>query len=74
MKVRVIPTLPETFYGFYGKRRRPGEEFELKDVVVDGKVTVLAEKQFSAKWMQIVDDSKSPASYGDSEPMESYGD
>ena len=65
MKVRVIPTLPETFYGFYIKRRRPGEEFELKDVEVDGKVTVLAEDQFSAKWMQIVDDSE-PRAWSDS--------
>ena len=43
MRVRVKPELADGFFGFYGKRRRPGDEFDISD-----------EKAFSEKWMEKV--------------------
>ena len=58
--VKVKPDLVETFVGFYGnKRRRPGDAFELEDVVkeVKGKEVIIAtaESFFSEKWMDRVE-------------------
>lgn len=57
--VKVKPDLVETFVGFYDNaRRRPGDAFELKDVVrkVNGEDKVIAEAEsfFSDKWMDRV--------------------
>ena len=63
MLVRVKETHVESFYGYYGKRRYPGDEFELvarKDA--KGK-TISTERQFSEKWMEKVnkvEKSKAP--------------
>jgi len=61
--VKVKPDLVETFVGFYGnKRRRPGDVFDLVDVVreVDGKNKIIAsaESFYSKKWMDRMEDSK----------------
>lgn len=65
--VKVKPDLVETFVGFYDNaRRRPGDAFELKDVVrkVNGedKVIAKAESFFSKKWMLKVEPEKSTKS------------
>lgn len=56
MQVRVKPTNVQSFFGYYGlKRRYPGDVFELvakKDK--KGKVYRSAEDQFSANWMEKV--------------------
>ena len=56
MLVRVKETQVESFYGFYGERRRyPGDEFELIDKKDgEGKVIYSAKSQFSDKWMEKV--------------------
>ena len=56
MLVRVKETQVESFYGFYGlKRRYPGDEFTLVDKKNDdGKVICSAKSQFSERWMEKV--------------------
>ena len=60
MLVRVKPTNVQSFFGYYGlKRRYPGDEFTLvakKDK--SGKVVSTAESQFSSNWMEKVDKRK----------------
>ena len=62
MLVRVKESMVETFYGFYGEKRRyPGDEFELtskKDKA--GKVIYPAEDQFAESWMEKVNVPKKP--------------
>ncbi|MEE9532740.1 MAG: hypothetical protein V3W52_17310 [Syntrophobacteria bacterium] len=65
IKVRVKESLPEGFFGFYGpKRRYPGEEFTLHDVMELNPETgrknikIKAEQHFSEKWMERVDQPK----------------
>ena len=57
MKVRVKDTMPANFFGFHQKRRYPGDEFDLDDLMTaDGKsVKVKAEARFSEKWMERVE-------------------
>lgn len=51
MKVRA------TKLGYYGiLRRRPGDVFWLVDFVKKGGEVVPPEKQFSANWMELVED------------------
>lgn len=55
MLVRVKETQVESFYGFYGlKRRYPGEEFKLEAKKDQNGKTITAESQFSDKWMEKV--------------------
>lgn len=60
MRVRVKRTMPENFFGFHIKRQRPGDEFDLDDLMsADGKtVKVKAEARFSEKWMERVEVKK----------------